>query len=276
MIIFDLVKNLYIIYLDTKKIIKGDEILKVQTPTDIDRGKLTSKINTWKPKKSEVMVEQDGNLFVVHFDKIFNQPNLKPLTNFILKKSSYINQLPIITRYTNFFINCYDPENDLCMAYLKLKYALDKERKFNETNTEALIDLIYEIMFTDRLCEKITRMVEENYLDDIEKGDESGKYKKNNKEYLESLEFTNEHIKILLRISFGIKIMSPVLFHYLTLNNMNKLDKDSDLIYKFYERLFPLFSGNCDMFNKLFVYVNFSVKNSVMSLRKTSLIAGNS
>ena len=156
------------------------------------------------------------------------------------------------------------------------RYALDKERKFNETNTEALIDLIYEIMFTDRLCEKITRMVEENYLDDIEKGDESGKYKKNNKEYLESLEFTNEHIKILLRISFGIKIMSPVLFHYLTLNNMNKLDKDSDLIYKFYERLFPLFSGNCDMFNKLFVYVKFSVKNSVMSLRKTSLIAGNS
>ena len=174
--------------------------MKVQTPTDIDRGKLTSKMNTWKPKKSEVMVEQDGNLFVVHFDKIFNQPNLKPLTNFILKKSSYINQLPIITRYTNFFINCYDPENDLCMAYLKLKYALDKERKFNETNTEALIDLIYEIMFTDRLCEKITRMVEENYLDDIEKGDESGKYKKNNKEYCLYLRKYQQNLIVLVKI----------------------------------------------------------------------------
>ena len=224
---------------------------------EIDRSKLKSKINIWKPKKSEIMVEQDGNIFVCHFDKIFNQPNLKPLTIFIIKKSSYINQLPVITRYTNFFMNCYDTENDLAMAYLKIKYALDKERVFNETNTSALIDMIYEILFTPRLCEKITRMVEENYLDDIEKGD--GKKYKKNKDYLESLEFTNEHIKILLRISFGIKIMSPILFHYLTINNMNKLDKDSDLIYKFYERLFPLFSGNVNMFNKLFVYCKTKV-----------------
>ena len=53
--------------------------------------------------------------------------------------------------------------------------------------------------------------------------------------------------------------MSPILFHYLTINNMNKLDKDSDLIYKFYERLFPLFSGNVNMFNKLFVYCKTKV-----------------
>lgn len=203
------------------------------------------------------MVEQDGNIFICHFDSIFNQPNLKPLTKFIIKKSSYINQLPVITRYTNFFMNCYDPENDLAMAYLKIKYALDKERVFNETNTQALIDMIYEILFTPRLCEKITRMVEENYLDDIEKGD--GKKYKKNKDYLESLEFTNDHIKILLRISFGIKIMSPILFHYLTINNMNKLDKDSDLIYNFYEKLFPLFSKNVNMFNKLFVYCKTKV-----------------
>ena len=191
-------------------------------PDEIDRSKLKSKINTWKPKKSEIMVEQDGKIFVCHFDKIFNQPNLKPLCNFIITKSSYINQLPIITRYINFFMNCYDEENDLATAYLKIKYALDKEKKFNETNRQALIDLIYEILFTPRMCEKIVRMVEDNYLDDIEKGDADGKYKKGNKEYLESLEFTNEHIKILLRISFGIKIMSPILFHYFTINNLNK------------------------------------------------------
>lgn len=226
---------------------------------EIDRSKLTSKINTWKPKKSEILVTYDGNLFIVNFDKIFNQPNLKPLSNFILKKSSYINQLNIISRYTNFFMNCYDPENDLAMAYLKIKYALDKEKKFNENNTDALIDFIYEIMFTDRMRDKIIQMVEENYLDDIEKGDNEGKYKKGGKEYLESLEFTNHHVKILLRISFGIKIMSPVLFHYLTLNNMNKLDKDSDLIFRFYERLFPLFSGDVNIFNKLFVYCKTKV-----------------
>ena len=235
-------------------------------PDEIDRSKLKSRINTWKPKKSEIMVEQDGKIFVCHFDKIFNQPNLKPLCNFIITKSSYINQLPIITRYINFFMNCYDEENDLATAYLKIKYALDKEKKFNETNRQALIDLIYEILFTPRMCEKIVRMVEDNYLDDIEKGDADGKYKKGNKEYLESLEFTNEHIKILLRISFGIKIMSPILFHYFTINNLNKaMDKDAmaDVIYQFYQGLFPLFEGDCNMFNKLFVYCKAKVLDSV-------------
>ena len=233
-----------------------------ETKSTIDRSKLKSKINTWKPKKNEIMVEQDGKIFVCHFDKIFDKPNLKPLCNFIINKSSYINQLPIITRYINFFMNCYDDENDLATAYLKIKYAIDKEKKFNAENKDALIDLIYEILFTPRMCEKITKMVEENYLDDIEKGDEDGKYKKGNKDYLESLEFTNEHIKILLRISFGIKIMSPILFHYLTINNINKLDKDSDLIYQFYKGLFPLFQGDCDMFNKLFVYCKTKVLDS--------------
>ena len=234
---------------------KDDEVV-------IDRSKLKSKFTHWKPKKRELLVEQDNKIFVIHFEKIFEQPNLHPLDNFIITKSSYINQLPSITRYANFFMNCYDPENDLATAYLKIKYALDKEKAFNETNTEALIDLIYEILFTPRMCEKIIKMVKENYIDDIEKGDDKGKYKKNNKEYLESLEFTNEHIEILLRISFGIKIMSPILFHFLTINNINKLDKDSDLIYRFYKRLFPLFQGNCDMYNKLFVYVKTKVLDS--------------
>ena len=56
--------------------------------------------------------------------------------------------------------------------------------------------------------------------------------------------------------------MSPILFHYLTINNINKLDKDSDLIYQFYKGLFPLFQGDCDMFNKLFVYCKTKVLDS--------------
>ena len=52
--------------------------------------------------------------------------------------------------------------------------------------------------------------------------------------------FTNQHIKILLQISFGMKIMSPALFHYVQLNTI-KIEKDSDIIFRFYQRLFDLF-----------------------------------
>lgn len=207
-----------------------------------NRVKRVSRINTWKPKESQVIVERDGKLFVCRFDRIFgHKEKLKPYSRFIIGKESYINQLDVITSYTNFFINNYDPDNELVTAYLKIKYALDKQKMFDTENMNAYIDFIYEVMFTDSMVQKIVQMTEENYLDDIETSEEDKKkYVKNEKKHLESLEFTNTHVKILLEISFGMKIMSPVLFHYLQLN-MIKIEKDSDIIFRFYQRLFDLF-----------------------------------
>lgn len=208
----------------------------------IDRSKRTSKINTWKPKEYQMIVEKDGKLFVCHFDRLFgHSEKLKVYNRFLIGKESYINQLDIITAYTNFFINNYDFDNELAMAYLKIKFALDKQKTYDATNMNSYIDFIYEVMFTDTMVEKIIRMTEENYLDDIETtSEEKKKYLKNEKKHLESLEFTNQHIKILLEISFAMKIMSPALFHYIQLNNI-KIEKDSDIIFKFYQRLFDLF-----------------------------------
>jgi hypothetical protein len=127
------------------------------------------------------------------------------------------------------------------MAYLKCKFAIDKEHQFSEQDMNSYIDFIYEVMFTPTMIDKIVRLVEENYLDDIETTtEEKKKYIKNEKKHLESLEFTNQHIKILLEISFSMKIMSPVLFHYIQINNI-KLEKDSDVIFRFYQRLFKLY-----------------------------------
>lgn len=207
-----------------------------------DRSKRVSKINTWKPKDYQVIVEKDGKLFVCHFDRIFGYSNkLSAYNRFLIGKESYINQLDVIASYTNFFINNYDFDNELVMAYLKCKFAIDKEHQFSEQDMNSYIDFIYEVMFTPTMVDKIVRLVEENYLDDIETtSEDKKKYIKNEKKHLESLEFTNQHIKILLEISFSMKIMSPVLFHYIQINNI-KLEKDSDIIFRFYQRLFKLY-----------------------------------
>ena len=207
-----------------------------------DRSKRTSKINTWKPKDYQMIVEKDGKLFVCHFDRLFgHSEKLSVYNRFLIGKESYINQLDTITAYTNFFINNYDFDNELAMAYLKIKFALDKQKTYNQDNMNSYIDFIYEVMFTDTMVKKIIQMTEENYLDDIETStDDKKKYLKNEKKHLESLEFTNQHIKILLEISFSMKIMSPALFHYIQLNNI-KIEKDSDIIFKFYQKLFDLF-----------------------------------
>jgi hypothetical protein len=215
-----------------------------------------SKITTWKPKKEDILVSSDGKIFIVFFEKLFRTENdkIKIYDRFHIKKGSYEKQLEVITKYINFFMKFYDPEREMASAYLKIKYAMDKEKLFTEDNPDQLIDLIYELLFSSSIVDKINRMVEDNYLDDIESPEESKKYNGKEKRHLESLEFTNQHIKILLRISFGMKCISPILFHYVAINVI-KLDRDSDLIYNFYRRLFDVFSDGVNMYNKLFVYV---------------------
>lgn len=226
------------------------------------------KIYSWKPKKNQIFVERDGKLFVCHFDKITGIEKYAALRNFIIKKESYKNQLDSITSYINFFMNCYDPDNELAIAYLKLKYEIDKQKHFTKDNMGALIDFIYDIIFTPTMIEKIRNMVYDNYLDDIENTstDDKKKYKKNEKKHLESLEFTNMHIKVLLRISMGIKIIAPVLFHYVAKNNI-KIDKDSDTIFRFYYPLFDLFgtAETYDYFDKDGNFIDDSIRDGVDS-----------
>ena len=88
----------------------------------------TSKINTWKPKSNQILVEPDGKIFICHFDKIFQQPKLEKYNKFYIQKISYVNHLDIITKYINFFINCYDDDNELVNAYLKVKFETDSKR----------------------------------------------------------------------------------------------------------------------------------------------------
>lgn len=200
-----------------------------------------AKIHTWKPKPEEDYIERDGKLFIFHFEKIFGHDKKSSVYNkFMIGKDSYCNILDMIVKYVNFFVNMYDKEHELPAAYFECKFLVDKMKMFDKDNMDAYIDFLYELLFTDSMIAKIKLMVEENYLDDIESSDDKPKYKNSEKKHLESLEFTNEHMKILLEISFAMKMMSPCMLHYFKINNI-KLTKNDGIIFKFYEKLFKLF-----------------------------------
>lgn len=225
-----------------------------------------SKIVMWKPKPEQQIVMYDGKIFYIRFEQLFKPAKVSCYDKYFVKKSSYEKQLDIITKYINYFMFAYDPEHEMATNYLKIKFALDKQKLFNENNMDQLIDLIYEVFFTDSIIEKIKRLVDDNYLDDIEGSEDSKKYAKKEKKHLESLEFTNQHIKILLRISFGMKCIAPIMLHYVFINKI-KLERDSDLIYNFYRKLFDIFTDpGVQMYNKLFTY-------GISRKYKTSLIA---
>lgn len=207
----------------------------------IQRKRRSGKIHKWKPGRDENLVEQDGKLFVCYFDKIFGIEKLSQYNRFVIRKDSYVNQLPTITKYINFFEKYYDIDRELPTAYLKIKFALDKQRLYDENSMDAYIDFVYEILFRDSIVDKIYAFIEDNYIDDIDATpEEKKKFLKGDKAHLESLEFTNEHVKGLLRISMGMKIMAPALFHYTQLNNII-IRKDDDIIFRFYQNLFDIF-----------------------------------
>ena len=216
----------------------------------------------WKPKENDILATFDGGIFIMKFENVFsdNQGVIYKYDRFLIKKASYEKQLPEITKYINYFLKFYDTDYELMLAYLKLKYEIDCKQRFTEETVGELIALIYEVLFTPTVVEKINQMVADNYFADIESSEESKKYSKQKKMFNESLEFTNKHIILLLRISFGMKIICPILFHFVHLQKI-KIDKDSDLIYRFYKNLFHVFcdSENVDMYNKLFVYVKAKV-----------------
>ena len=222
-------------------------------------------LTKWKPKEADKYATYDGGIFIMRFEKAFVDKSnvIQKYDRFLIKKASYEKQLPEITKYINYFLKFFDTDHELILAYLKLKYEIDCNGRFTEENVDDLIALLYELLFTPTMIQKVNRMVDENYFADIESSEESKKYKVQSKQFQESLEFTNEHVKLLLRISFGMKCICPILFHFIHLEKI-KLDKDSKLVYKFYRNLFDIFceDANVNMYNKLFVYVKAKVQEN--------------
>lgn len=238
----------------------------------IDRTKAKAEINTWKPKSDkEIISESDDQKFILHFEKFFPK-KMEKYDTFYVRKTSFEPHVAVIAKYINYFMNRYDPEGELLTAYLKLKWTIDPDKDnpdkkiiFTKENPHAFIDMIYELIFTPTMIEKINKMVDDNYLDDIEK--DSSKYKASGtNDYRESLEFTNKHNKILLCISMGMKIICPIMYHYFAINNVKPKElsnrQDVTIVYDFYFPLFELFSDGVDMFNKLYVYVMSKVKDA--------------
>jgi hypothetical protein len=214
------------------------------------------RVDEWLPHKEDCVVKYDGKLVVIPFDKIFNKKEISVLNTFNILKDSYVRQLNSITLYINYFIKYYDEDNDLLFAYLKLKSIADN--KSNERmSLPIFIQFVYNVLLTDSICDKIVDMVEDNYYVDVDNN--------TGKKYNEALEFTNEHAKVLMQISVAMKLMIPIMLHYI---NKIKYNKEKDrtknrkrnhlfsykaYMYKFYAGLFNIFGGDIDIYNKLWI-----------------------
>lgn len=231
-----------------------------------DSQKSFIRVDEWEMTEKDAIVGHDGKLIIIPFDKIFGHEKIKALNTFVIKKDSYVKRLGDIVdketgavdrgicHYINYFIKFYDDNNELLMAYCRLKFLIDDKRKHISLNS--FIKALYSILFTDSMKEKISKMVEDNYYIDLSKSDGI--------KYTESLEFTNEHAKIMMKISMSMKLMIPVIFHYINSANIPKKD---DYLFQFYEGLFDMYSDTVDIYNKLWISTYAKVNVNVTKNR---------
>lgn len=218
------------------------------------------KVDDWVAEENERFIFHDGKLVIIPFDTIFEK-DISAVNTFVIKKDSYVKRLGDdangkgICHYINYFIANYDPEHELLFSYLKLKYIIDNKKRTIKS-PESFIKALHTILFTDSMKKKISNMVEDNYYVDLTS--------KDGNKYAEQLEFTNEHARIMMKISMSMKIMVPVLFHYINTYNLNKTVP----LFNFYEHLFDLYSEDVDIYNKLWITVQAKVKNNVSKNRR--------
>ena len=153
---------------------------------------------------------------VIDFHKFYeNVPYNVALNTFNVTRDSYANRLGTfyskdgtsdkgICDYINYFIKYYDEDQELLLAYLKIKFILDNKKSNKIIKPKKFNNFIQRYFYTDSLIEKINRLTEANYIVNLAQ-DTNDK-----REYPKSLQFTNEHGRIMMTISFMMKIVAPV------------------------------------------------------------------
>ena len=171
----------------------------------------------------------------------------------------------------NFFETIYDKDAELISALFRIKYLIDVDTlSYSLKNLDAFKDMCYKTIFTESFKEKVRFMIEDNYLDDIEEEQNVNQ----NPDILtimqrkkKSLEFKNEHVKAMLMISFGIKILSFIINHFAVMRSVN-IQKNNDIFYRFYIDMFKVFDFDFDIYNKIYSYVENKV-NSAYNFNKS-------
>lgn len=223
----------------------------------------------WKLYPDDERFFSAPKTMIIKFDKELahiNNENIVALNEWKVTKISYSSYLPSMCEELNFFEAMYDQEGELITALFRIKYLIDaNDYSYTMNNFKAFRDLCYKTIFTNSIKEKIIRMVEENYVDDIEAENIRNMQDPDMMSIMQrkkkSLEFKNVHVKAMLEISFGIKILSFIINHFMVMRSIN-IQKNKTIFYDFYVGVFDVFEHDFNIYNKIYGYIESKVNSS--------------
>lgn len=223
----------------------------------------------WKLYPDDARFFSLPKTMIIKFDKELahtDNENISALNEWKVTKLSYSSYLPRMCEELNFFETMYDQEGELITALFRIKWMIDVDNiSYTMRNFDAFKDLCYKTIFTPSIKDKITRMIDENYVDDIEAENVRNMRNPDMLSIMQrkkkSLEFLNVHVKAMLQISFGIKILSFIVNHFAVMRSIN-IQKNIDLFHQFYIDMFKVFDWDFDIYNKIYAYIENKVNSS--------------
>lgn len=200
-------------------------------------------IDEWSREPEEAYVYPDGKSIVLNMKKLqpksfkrFEKRNpdaVKAMGRFNISRDAFANKSDEVCQYLDYFMEFYDPDKELPLAYANLKKIIDS-RSDSITSAEYVKLLISRLILETNIRQRLYELVEDCYDYDVT-------VDKNGREYHGPYDFTNDEAKLLLAIAFMMKMVIPPTEHYISTNTIYHGKELSGLM--------------CDIFSEIFYMV---------------------
>lgn len=195
-------------------------------------------IDTWNPEPQDIIFTNAKGFIICPVTDCFNikKEEDDTLDYFYVAPKKCYNSKKMrahMCQYLNYFEKFFDPDKELLVTMAKVKYMIDCIPEY--TNQNFLYDMRVYIL-NESLINKAIRLVECNYTLDL-----------SYKQIADSLQYTNEHAKIMLCMSILMNFTIPLITHFAYTHRIGEID---DTIMEVFDIILHLFS--VDIYTKLY------------------------
>lgn len=211
----------------------------------------------WKPSPEEqYFIQEDGMIVAEYAYRDLNIPRERVIPKYVIAKKHYKERIPDILAHINYFVAHYDHDHEYLISTLSVKTYMDQHPDMSQ---KAFRKLLVKRVVTPTFVGKVKRMANDLYKLNINT-DKEGKYRSTPK-------ITNEHARMIVAVSFCIRLLLPICIHFSNTNStfINKRDY-IDCFDKIYMDVIDKFEKNdIEIFNPICRFVKYRVDRSYTS-----------
>ena len=218
---------------------------------------VTPKIDNWVCSPEDALFTSTKNIIIAPISKCLGIES-ENIDYFIIRPKKCYNSQDLrdhLCQVLNYFEKYFDPDRELFVYLARIKFMIDNVQGYGYTN---FMHDMRTYVLGDSIKNKVIQMTEYNYNLDL-----------TYKNISESLQYTNDHAKMLLEISILMDCVIPLTIHFAHVNRITEID---EFILDIYDNILQIFP-NADIFGKLYTtsYSNVSkseYKNAILWIKQ--------